>query len=283
MRRVLSRLDALAKRRDAEQYPVLKVRPPRPLPPDGKPRRVIVIPDSQCKPGAPNEHMEWAGRHIANRKPNVVVHLGDNHDFPSLSSYNSPREQEGQRLCRDVEAGNVGIDRLMRGMGRFRPERMIVTLGNHEDRLTRFLDANPVLVGSLSLDLAWASYGWEVVPFLQPITVYGVTFCHYFPRGPNGKVTQSKRGAPNALQMIKREMRSCVAGHLQGLDVAIYHTGERTVRGIIAGSFYMHAESYLTPQGSDHWYGILELNEVWQGNFDVVEVSLDYLRRRYGS
>ena len=77
-------------------------------------------------------------------------------------------------------------------------------------------------------------------------------------------------------------MRSCVAGHQQGLSTHIHHTGNRTIRGIIAGSFYMHQEAYLSPQGTNYWRGILMLHEVKNGNFGLMEVSLDYLRRKYG-
>jgi hypothetical protein len=49
----------------------------------------------------------------------------------------------------------------------------------------------------------------------------------------------------------------------------------------VAGSAYQHDEKYLGPQG-DHWRGILVLNEVHEGNFDLMEVSLPYLSRRYG-
>ena len=81
--------------------------------------------------------------------------------------------------------------------------------------------------------------------------------------------------------VLKNVGRSFVQGHRQGLEVALQQlpTGERR-RGIVAGSFYQHDEEFLGPQG-DHWRGILMLTEVQNGDFDVVEVSLDYLRRRY--
>jgi hypothetical protein len=76
-------------------------------------------------------------------------------------------------------------------------------------------------------------------------------------------------------------MQSCVSGHRQGLDLAVHTNGKRLIRSIIAGSFYQHSEGYLSPQGNHHWRGILMLNEVRQGNFCLLEVSLDYLKRRY--
>lgn len=94
-------------------------------------------------------------------------------------------------------------------------------------------------------------------------------------------VTNSRQGAPSAKAMVQREMRSCVAGHKQGLDVHIQPTSKGIVRGVIAGSFYQHQEEYLTPQGTMYWRGILMLYEVHKGDFNLSEISLDFLRRRY--
>lgn len=77
-------------------------------------------------------------------------------------------------------------------------------------------------------------------------------------------------------------MRTCIAGHKQGLDTHIHHTGNRTIRGIIAGSCYLHQEAYLSPQGTNYWRGILLLHEVKRGNFSLCEVTLDWLRSKYG-
>jgi hypothetical protein len=82
--------------------------------------------------------------------------------------------------------------------------------------------------------------------------------------------------------MVAREMMSCTAGHKQGLDVYIYPTSRGMMRGMIAGSFYQHEEEYLSPQGTHYWRGILWKTEVQKGEYNLVEVSLDYLARKYG-
>jgi len=51
--------------------------------------------------------------------------------------------------------------------------------------------------------------------------------------------------------------------------------------GIIAGSFYQHPERYLTPQGQDHWHGVVMLHEVKDGSLNPMVVSLDYLLHKY--
>ena len=92
---------------------------------------------------------------------------------------------------------------------------------------------------------------------------------------------QSKSGAPNALAQLRREGRSCVAGHTQGLDLACLPFCGRLQFGIIAGSFYQHSETYLTPQGQDHWHGVIMLHEVVEGTFSPMVVSIDYLLDKY--
>ena len=56
----------------------------------------------------------------------------------------------------------------------------------------------------------------------------------------------------------------------------------RSITAIIAGSFYQHDEAYLTPMANNCWRGIVMLNEVRDGQFDEMFVSLNYLRKRYG-
>ena len=73
--------------------------------------KILVIPDTQVKPGVPITHMKWAARAVRDYlgKDDHVVHMGDHWDFPSLSSYSSRREIEGQRVLADIEAGNKAM------------------------------------------------------------------------------------------------------------------------------------------------------------------------------
>ena len=73
----------------------------------------LVIPDTQVKPGVPLDHLSWIGEYIVERKPDVVVHLGDHWDFPSLSAYDRGKKaMEGRRYTDDVDAGNEGMNLL---------------------------------------------------------------------------------------------------------------------------------------------------------------------------
>ena len=54
-----------------------------------------------------------------------------------------------------------------------------------------------------------------------------------------------------------------------------------TITCIIAGSCYEHNEDYMSSQGNKHWRGFLMLHDIKDGEFDLMSVSLDYIRKRY--
>lgn len=253
--------------------------------------KIAVIPDAQVRPGVRTDHLEWAGKYIAEKRPDVVVCLGDFWDMPSLSSYDKGKgSAEGRRVAKDIEAGNKALELLTKqwlpkgvstGSKSYTP-RQIMLRGNHEERIERYVNDHAELEGQVGYHLFNdIDLGWEPVEFLQPIIIGGIAFCHYFPRGSDGNVGQTKRGAPTAKAQLDREMQSCIAGHRQGYDLAVKANGRRIIRSIIAGSFYQHTEGYLSPQGNHHWQGMLMLHDVKNGMFNLVEVPLDYLRRRY--
>lgn len=245
----------------------------------GKFKRHIVIPDTQCKPGVDLRHLEWAGKYIAAHAPDTVIHLGDHWDMASLSDYDKGKKSfEGRRYKADIAAGNEGMRLLMAPIRKLRKKpRLVFLIGNHEERIERVGERTPELDGVIGYQ-DFVMPGWEVVPYRKPIEIDGILFCHFFYNPSNGRPYSGR-----AFSILPRVGQSFVQGHRQGLDASgdmTLATGLRR-RGIIAGSFYQHREEYLGPQ-SNEWRGILVLNEVRNGDFDLMEVSLDYLRRTYG-
>ena len=160
----------------------------------------------------------------------------------------------------------------------YHPE-LILTLGNHENRINRAINDDPKLEGVLSTDaLGYVGYGWTVVPFLDVVVVDGIAYSHYFTTGLMGRPV-STAGA-----CLTKKHMSCIQGHQQGLQI---HTGYRAdgaaITCIIAGSCYEHNEDYLGPQGNNHWRGALMLHDVKDGQFDLMSVSLSYLDKKYGN
>jgi hypothetical protein len=242
--------------------------------------RIIMIPDCQVKPGVPLDHLEWCGKYIAEKQPDVIVCIGDFADMPSLSSYDKGTKSfEGRRYTKDIDSVHHGMDLLMNPIaqvGDYHP-RQVITLGNHEDRIVRCIDQDAKLEGLVSLDdLSYTQWGWEVHEYREPVIISGVAFCHFFPSGVLGRPITTARMLLNKLHM------SCVAGHQQGRDIAYGRRADgRDMTAIISGSFYQHKETYLGPYLNNHWKGIWMLNEVKGGSFDSTSISLNYLKRKF--
>ena len=244
----------------------------------------LVIPDTQCKPDEDLDHLYWAGRYAADRKPDVIIHLGDHWDMPSLSSYEKRGSKwfEGRRVKEDIDAGNTGLHLFEQGLleGGWRPKRKVLLRGNHEDRITRWLSENPSYEGLMGFqDFDDEKLGWEVIPFLTPIEIDGVTYAHYFYNPSTGR---SYSGSVDT--MLRNIGFTFTMGHQQGRRIGARElTNGRTLRGLVCGSYYQHDEEYRGPQARFEWRGLMVCHEVHDGDYDLMEVSIDFLKERYGN
>jgi len=238
---------------------------------------IMVIPDCQVRPGVSLRHLTAIGKYAAEKQPDVIVNLGDFADMPSLSRYSiGTAEAEGARYRADIECAQDAMAMLMapiKARSGYRP-RMILTLGNHEDRIDREANANPRWKGFLTTrDLGYEKHGWKVVPFLRVANVNGVEFSHYFVTGTMA------RPASSAAALLRQRQRSAIMGHVQKIDFAIHPQTQQTA--LMAGVCYTHDEKFLTPQGNNCKRGIWMLHEVRGGRFDLMFVSLGFLMRKY--
>lgn len=250
-------------------------------------KRIIVIPDTQVKLGVPMDHLRWAGEYIAELKPDYIVHIGDHWDMPSLSSYDKGKKSfEGRRYKDDISSGNEAMDillepikkemkRLKRGKKKQWTPRLVYCMGNHEERINRAVEYDAILedvIGFKDLNLS----DWEVYDFLEPVILEGVAFAHYFTSGVMGRPVASARA------LLTKKMMSCIMGHVQDRDIAFGKRGDGArLTGLFAGIFYQHDESYLGYQGNGSWKGIWTLNEVENGSFDEMPISIRYLEDKY--
>ena len=241
--------------------------------------KILVIPDTQARPGSPVDHLGWVGQYAADIRPDVIVHLGDHWDMPSLSSYDKRggKAMEGRRYEADVRAGNAAwavLDEPMRARG-WKPRRVLLR-GNHEQRIERAIEANPTeLEGVIGYD-DLESPGWEVHDFLAPVWIQSVCFSHYFYNHNTGRPLASAVDT-----RLKQIGHSFVMGHQQGLRQGMREVGSGRQRGLVAGSCYLHDEAYRGPQAHNEWRGVVVLHEVKGGDYDLMEVSLNYLCQRY--
>ena len=243
--------------------------------------RIAVLPDAQVRKGVPTDHLAAYGKYIADKQPDVIVCIGDFADMPSLSTYLQAGsiDAEGARYADDIGSAQMAMEEFLNPIAKvagYKP-KLVLTEGNHEFRIQRAIDADPRrLMGQMSMaDLRYADYGWQVIPFLQPIVIGGVAFCHYFPSGVMGKPIS------NPALLLRKLHMSAYAGHQQGRDIAYAKRGDGgDLTAIISGSFYQHNENYLSPFTNKHWRGAYFLHEVKNGSFDEMALSLGYLLRR---
>lgn len=252
--------------------------------------KIAVIPDCQVKPGISLEYLSWVGQYLAEKKPDIIVNIGDFADMPSLSSYDvGKKEFEGRTYVADIEAVHNGMSMLMQPIydeqsrlkknkdRQWKPE-LILTLGNHENRINRAVSLDRKLEGLVGeADLYYAEFGWQVYPFLEVVVREGIAFSHYFVSGIMG------RPITTASALLTKRHMSCIAGHQQGRQIAYATRADgKEMTSIICGSCYQHDEDYLGPQGNKHFRGMYILNEVSDGGFDEMAISLNYLERKYG-
>lgn len=253
--------------------------------------RILVVPDTQVKEQVPLEHLTWAGKAIVQYQPDVIVHLGDHADMPSLSSHDVKGSKyfEGLRYKKDIEVAKLGMRLLLDPLKEFQAKqkknkekvykpRKVFCMGNHENRIDRAVNNNPTLEGLISTKDLEYEKDWEVHDFLHPVFIGGVGFNHYWPVGAMGSPAASATTIINKLHM------SCIAGHQQGKQVAYGKRADgQSITSIIVGSYYLHDESYMDQLSNKHWRGLLVMNEVKDGHFDEMFLSIEYLEKKYGA
>jgi len=196
-------------------------------------------------------------------------------------------EKEGQRLINDISAGNLAFAKLCKPIEEYNqrrraskdkqylPEKYFL-IGNHENRLARFVDDHPHLEGVIGPHMM-NMRDWTVVPFLKILKLDGIFYAHYFYNPKSGKPWGGKCST-----VLTNVGHTFTMGHRQGKDIAERTIADGTTqRGIIAGSFYLHEERYLGPQGGESWHGLIVKHEVHEGRYDIMEVSSRWLCLKY--
>jgi len=248
-------------------------------------KRHFIIPDTQVRPGVPMDHLDWIGQAIVDYRPDVITHLGDHWDFPSLNGHVEPghAQLEGKRFQDDVDAGNVGFMKICAPMeaeqarpgNKWKPKKRFKK-GNHEDRADRVASADPKWMGHVGSHHCQIR-DFECFQFLERTWEDGICYSHYFQN------SHSKHAIGGSVDnRLNKIGASFVQGHEQGFRYSTRITASgHTWHGIVAGSCYLHVEDYRGRQGQRHWRGIIILNEVKDGEFDIMPLSLGYLCRKY--
>lgn len=240
----------------------------------------FVISDMQVSVGTDTSYYNAISNEIIERKPDVIVFLGDFWDMKSM--YKATKETFNGKLYKlDIAVGIQAMEILMRPIlnkiNKSWNPRLVFCLGNHEYRITKMENSYKALNGLLSIeDLKLKDWGFEVIKFLEPIVIDDIAYCHYFTNGlMNNPIISAKL-------MIMRKLMNCVQGHRQSFEI---HREVRAdgypIYGIFAGSSYLHDEDYLGNQGNHYARLVWALNDVKGKSFDPEQLLINRLVKKW--
>lgn len=261
-------------------------------------KTILVIPDSHAKPGISNERYDWLNKLIWDRRPNIVIELGDFADMESLSSYDKGKlSGQNRHVGNDLDWAVDARKRLTKGLvgkadtlrvgcdkkkgNRWGDLRLVALGGNHENRLDKYVNDHPEMLGVLDQDASQAAkQGWEWHPFMEKVTIEGITFCHYFHNG----LGKPLGGVMPARTLTQKLYTSTVSGHshIWNHYSDVSATGKR-LNGLVAGCYFGHEEAYARHSNATWDRSVTLLHNVVDGDYDLEKLSYDRIRNEYGS
>ncbi len=221
-------------------------------------------------------------------KPDVVVNLGDNADMPSLCSYDKGRAAfVGRTYVADINSHLDFQSRLWSPIKKAKKKlpRRVFLIGNHEERISRALQVQPELKGTIGYkDLGLEDYYDDVIDYNGDtpgtISIGGITYAHYFVAGISGRPIG---GSYPAVSLVSRCLRSVTQGHSHVMDYANKPViGGGRIHGLVAGCFNDKTLDWAG-QANNIWFrGCFIKRNVDNGNYDLEVISMDRLRKEYG-
>lgn len=256
-------------------------------------RTHLVIPDSHCRYGVSNERFRWLSKLVLDLKPDKIINLGDMYDMESLSAYDKGKKaMELRRYWKDLQAGHEALETFHTPINKFNARRtkgkkrnyrpqFVFTVGNHEDRITRAVQADAILENTISLkDLKLEEYGWDVYPYLKPVVIDGISYVHCM---QNRNSATPISGLHHGYSLVTKYHRSVTVGHSHLLS---YYTdtdatGKR-LHGLVAGCFFEDDLDYAKLSNRNWWRGVAIKRNVSNGDYDLELLSLKRLKELYG-
>jgi hypothetical protein len=202
----------------------------------------------------------------------------------SLCSYDKGTKGfEGRRYRRDIEAGVEAQDRLLREVRKRKKRlpRFVRTLGNHEHRIERAVNADAILEGTIGFsDLQSKEYKWEEYGFLEPADIDGILYSHFFTAGTMGTPIG---GVNHARSLLLKKMVSCTQGHSHLFDYSILNDARGDeIHGCVVGCYFEENHDWAGPANEMYHKGVVVKRNVSKGRYDLQRISLDSIRKEYG-
>ena len=248
----------------------------------------IVFSDAHAHYQHNNNRAEWLGELIRDVKPDTVVALGDQADMPSLSGYDKGKKSfQGRTYRADIDAHSDFQDRLWNTVKRSKRKlpRRFAFIGNHEQRISRAIEMQPELEGTISLsDLNLEEYYNEVIQYFGSTPgsriIDGVQYLHYAVSGELGRPIS---GEQPAYTVLAKQFHSTTVGHSHRFDVSQRTRADgKKILGLVAGCYCDYTPDWAGNSARNWWSGCIIKRDVHDGQYSLQMVSLDELKNAYG-
>jgi len=251
---------------------------------------ILVVPDQHAHPDHNNDRADWLGKFILDRKPDMVMNMGDTFDMPSLSSFDKGKASfSGASYEKDINAGLDFLDRMWHPIKKAKRKKpySVFLEGNHCHRLSKVLEYEPHLAGdrygisykNYQLD----DYHHESVYYNGQTpgiyTTKGISFAHFMVSGLMGRPIG---GDHHAASLLAKNYSSCVVGHSHTVDYAVRSgSNGKRIMGLVSGVFQDYKSGWAG-NINNLWFPCLcYLRNVEGGAYDLEIIGMDALKREY--
>lgn len=246
----------------------------------------LVVGDVHCGPGQNLRRADWLGWAIKDIQPTRVVFIGDFLTLDSLSGWDKDKRKkmEGRRYAKDIESGKEFLERMYDAMG-WEPgltgPPFILTEGNHEDRLWRYLDKDPSFSEHVDYrkDLGLIQRGWKVVPYKEDFRHKGVCYTH-IPITAAGRPISRKDICGAALDTYGVPV---IFGHTHRLaNAQLHRKGTAHLQEALnVGCYFEHIDDYAQGSQTNYWRGLVVIDHYQTGRFGFRTIPMSELRKLY--
>lgn len=241
--------------------------------------RVCVIGDIHAsKDSPPLDRLDWVAAHIMATEPDAVVLMGDQCSWDSVSRHADPGSytaREAPTIEEDFAATHEVLERLD---GLPDDIKLVALMGNHEQRLKLYEDADQRLRGALwpRLRALYEAYGWEVSDYGVYYDLGGVKVTHAplnGGRGPYGNWTTLARDLTfDLIWAHTHKFQFMSFPKIEG-GISILNPGCALPQD--------HVEEYAKLSPTNWWWGIVDV-EIHDGKIGgYSRFSMAELQKRY--
>jgi len=270
---------------------VTEAPPPNPvqLRPSGEPVRVLVIGDLHQDPRHPHRLnvLTWIARYASEQRFDHIVQIGDWSSWDSVN-FHDRNDTLGARFKPSIKADMENLQQSLQawraGMAPDYKPRQSIVLGNHENRLERFENANPEAQDTFTRerDQMFLQFGWKTRPYGEIFYIQNVGFTHH-PVNGAGRAFGGETGPQRAANKTTVPL---VSGHTHKRQV--HDSGKIGPVDVISmvevgcALPWGEVESYAKNGITGWWYGVVPMTVQGGVITDVSFVSMLTLQDRYG-